>query len=131
MKNLNLTLALINNVVKYKDMNDTQLDQTFAALAHPVRRAILERLSGGTASVNELAAPFEMSLPAVSRHIKILERAGLITRSQSAQFRPCRLELEPLKALVSWTEQYRQIWEARFDQMDHLIKQNGKTKDAE
>ncbi len=112
-------------------MKDAELDNTFAALAHPVRRAILDRLSKGNATVNELAAPFDMSLPAVSRHIKVLEHAGLISRGQTAQFRPCQLEPEPLKAVASWTDQYRKIWEKRFDHMDQVIKQLGKAKNAE
>ncbi len=98
------------------------LDATFSALAHPARRAILSRLAAGQATVNELAAPFDMSLPAVSKHIKVLEYAGLITRGQDAQFRPCTLNTEPLKALASWTDQYRPIWDARFDQMDTALK---------
>lgn len=112
-------------------MDDAALDQTFSALAHPVRRAILDRLSKGDATVNELADPFEMSLPAISRHIKVLEQAGLISRGQNAQFRPCHIEAEPLKAVASWTEQYRQIWDARFDRMDQIISQMGTTKHAD
>lgn len=111
-------------------MENTHLDETFAALAHPVRREILARLSKGEATVNDLAEPFEMSLPAVSKHIKVLERAGLISRGQHAQFRPCRLELEPLKAIVSWTEQYREIWDVRFNRMNSVLEQLGNTKDA-
>lgn len=99
------------------------LDQTFSALAHPARRAILARLAAGQATVNELAKPFDMSLPAVSRHIKVLEHAGLITRGQDAQFRPCRINAAPLKALSSWTAQYRHIWDAKFDEMDACLKQ--------
>ena len=99
------------------------LDQTFAALAHPVRRQILMQLAKGDATVNELAAPIEMSLPAVSKHIKVLERAGLINQTQNAQFRPCRLNPQPLEAVAAWTEQYRPIWEARFDQMTSVLKQ--------
>lgn len=103
-------------------MPDTSaLDQTFAALANPTRRAILARLAQGSASVNELAAPFDMSLPAVSKHIKVLERAGLIMQGQNAQFRPCHLNPEPLQALASWTEQYRPIWDAKFDKMDECL----------
>lgn len=105
-------------------MSDTTLlDDTFAALANPTRRAILARLASGAATVNELAEPFEMSLPAISKHIKVLENAGLIMRGQTAQFRPCTLNVEPLEALASWTEQYRHIWEARFDKMDDVLKQ--------
>ena len=105
-------------------MNNTaHLDAAFSALAHPARRAILARLAVGDATVNELAAPFEMSLPAVSRHIKVLEKAGLISQGQDAQFRPCTLNAEPLRAVASWAEQYRPIWEARFDQMEDCLKQ--------
>lgn len=103
--------------------DDDRLDQTFAALAHATRREILARLAEGEATVNELAEPFNMSLPAISKHIKVLERAGLITRGQKAQFRPCTLDATPLKAVSNWTEQYRHIWEARFDQMDDYINQ--------
>jgi DNA-binding transcriptional ArsR family regulator len=100
-----------------------QLNDTFAALANPTRRAILARLASGNATVNELAAPFDMSLPAISKHIKVLERAGLITQSQRAQYRPCTLNPVPLEALASWTEQYRHMWEASFDRMDDYLKQ--------
>ncbi|MBL4870922.1 MAG: winged helix-turn-helix transcriptional regulator [Robiginitomaculum sp.] len=99
--------------------NITNLNETFAALANPTRRAMLERLVDGDATVNELAAPFNMSLPAISKHIKVLEHAGLITRGQKAQYRPCKLNTVPLEALASWTEQYRLIWEARFNRMDN------------
>ena len=100
------------------------LDAAFSALAHPARRAILDRLSRGEATVNELARPFEMSLPAVSKHIHVLEEAGFITRGKNAQFRPCSLNAEPLAAVVNWTEQYRHIWGARFDQMAKLLETN-------
>lgn len=103
--------------------NTAQLDSTFSALAHPVRRAILLRLTEGEAGVNELAAPFEMSLPAISKHIKVLEVAGLITREARAQFRTCHLNAAPLEALSAWTDQYRPIWEARFDVMDTIINE--------
>ncbi|MEO0945396.1 MAG: metalloregulator ArsR/SmtB family transcription factor [Pseudomonadota bacterium] len=99
----------------------TQLDQAFAALAHPARRAILSQLSRGEATVNQLAEPFEMSLPAVSKHIRVLENAGLIKRGRNAQFRPCRLNAGPLQAVAEWTDQYRHIWDLRFDLMDQLI----------
>ncbi|MCB8924472.1 MAG: winged helix-turn-helix transcriptional regulator [Ardenticatenaceae bacterium] len=102
---------------------DEILDQTFAALASTTRRAILDRLSEGGATVNELAEPFNMTLPAISKHIKVLERAGLIQRGQKAQYRPCTIDATPLKAVFTWTEQYRTIWEARFDQMDEYLKQ--------
>lgn len=98
------------------------LDAAFAALAHPTRRAILARLAEGDATVNDLAAPFDMSLPAVSRHIRVLEDAGLISRSRTAQFRPCRLNPAPLEAVANWTDQYRPIWEGRFDAMDAVLK---------
>lgn len=102
-------------------MPSNTLDQTFAALAHPVRRDMLARLSKGHASVNELAAPFDISLPAISKHIKVLERAGLITQGKRAQFRPCALNAAPLEAASAWIEDYRIIWEARFDQMDAIL----------
>ncbi len=99
------------------------LSLTFAALANPTRRAILARLAQGEATVNELAEPFDMSLPAISKHIKVLERAGLIIQGQKAQYRPCKIDATPLKEISNWTEQYRHIWEARFDQMDDYIHQ--------
>ena len=99
-----------------------QLDAVFAALANPTRRAILARLAEGEATVNDLATPFDMSLPAVSKHINVLENAGLVTRGKDAQFRPCNLNAEPLEAIANWTDQYRHIWEARFDVMDKIIK---------
>ena len=102
---------------------DDILDQTFAALANSTRRAILARLADGEATVNELAQPFDMSLPAISKHIKVLERAGLITQGQKAQYRPCTIDVSPLRVISKWTEQYRHIWEARFDQMDSYINQ--------
>ena len=103
--------------------DDDRLSQTFAALANSTRRAILARLAEGEATVNELAAPFNMSLPAISKHIKVLERAGLIIQGQKAQYRPCTIDGTPLKEISQWTEQYRHIWEARFDQMDAYINQ--------
>ena len=99
-----------------------QLDATFAALAHPVRRAILAQLSEREATVNELADPFDMSLPAISKHLKVLETAGLITRGRTAQYRPCRLNPAPLKEIANWAELYRPIWEARFDKLDNILK---------
>ena len=98
------------------------LSATFAALADPTRRAILARLSTGEASVNEIAAPFDMSLPAVSKHLKVLERTGLITRGRDAQWRPCRLHAEPLKGVATWVEHYRAFWEQRFDRLDEYLK---------
>lgn len=100
----------------------SQLDAAFAALSNPTRRAILLRLTQGQATVNTLAEPFDMSLPAVSKHIRVLENAGLITRGKDAQFRPCKLDVRPLQAVASWTDQYRHIWEARFDAMDEILK---------
>ena len=103
--------------------DDDRLSQTFAALASSTRRAILARLAEGEATVNELAEPFNMSLPAISKHIKVLERAGLIIQGQKAQYRPCTIDVTPLKEISSWAEQYRHIWEERFDQMDNYINQ--------
>lgn len=100
---------------------DDQLDATFSALAHPARRAILAQLAQGTASVNALAEPFEMTLPAVSKHIRVLEKAGLIIREKNAQFRLCKLEPGPIREISSWTEQYRHIWDTRFDMVDALL----------
>jgi DNA-binding transcriptional ArsR family regulator len=99
------------------------LSTTFAALADPTRRAILARLSDGESSVNELAAPFEISLPAVSKHLKVLERAGLIERGRTAQWRPCRLQAAPLKQVDEWVETYRRHWEARFDRLDDYLRE--------
>lgn len=104
-------------------MPTDQLTKTFSALADPTRRAILARLTSGEASVTELAQPFEMTLPAVSKHLKVLERAGLITRGREAQWRPCRLEAEPLKNVAAWLEGYREIWEARFDRLDAYLSE--------
>jgi DNA-binding transcriptional ArsR family regulator len=102
-----------------------QLDSVFAALADPTRRAILGRLAAGEASVTELAQPFAMSLPAVSKHLKVLERAGLIARGRDAQWRPCRLELGPLRDVADWMEPYRRIWDESFSRLDeHLVRMN-------
>jgi DNA-binding transcriptional ArsR family regulator len=98
------------------------LDRTFAALADPTRRAIVERLADGEASVTELAAPFAMSLPAVSKHLKVLEKAGLISRGRRAQWRPCRLEPEPLKEASDWLQEYRRLWEERLDRLDEYLQ---------
>jgi DNA-binding transcriptional ArsR family regulator len=100
-----------------------RLDTTFAALADPTRRAILARLTAGEASVNELAAPHDMSLPAISKHLKVLERAGLVVRGRDAQRRPCRLAPEPLREVAEWTERYRRHWEEKFDRLDDYLKQ--------
>ena len=98
-----------------------QLSTTFAALSDPTRRKILSRLVNGEATVTELAEPFPLSLQAVSKHLKVLERAGLITRGRTAQWRPCRLEAQPLEDLAEWLERYRQLWEGSFDRLgDHL-----------
>ncbi len=97
------------------------LSATFAALSDPTRRAILARLAQGEATVNELAAPFDISLPAVSRHLKVLERARLITRAREAQWRRCRLAPQPLKEAADWMERYRAFWEARFDALDRFL----------
>jgi DNA-binding transcriptional ArsR family regulator len=99
------------------------LDRTFAALADPTRRAILTRLASGQASVTELAEPFAMSLPAVSKHLKVLERAGLISRGREAQWRPCRLEPAPLKDVADWVEEYRGLWEARLGRLDDYLRE--------
>ena len=100
-----------------------RLDATFTALADPTRRAILARLAGGDASVLELTKPFAMSQPAISKHLKVLERAGLITRGRDAQRRPCRIEGKPLADASSWLENYRQIWEANFQRLDALLEE--------
>jgi DNA-binding transcriptional ArsR family regulator len=100
-----------------------QLDATFAALADPTRRAILARLALGEASVNELTQPFEMSQPAISRHLKVLEQAGLISRGRDAQRRPCRLETRPLSEATGWLEHYRALFEARFQRLDDLLEE--------
>lgn len=102
-------------------MHPDHLSATFAALADPTRRAILARLAQGEASVMELAQPFQMSLPAVSKHLKVLEKAGLISKGRAAQWRPCRLEAEPLGEAAGWIETYRRFWERRFDRMDAYL----------
>ncbi|WP_425418700.1 ArsR/SmtB family transcription factor [Oricola indica] len=99
-----------------------QLDATFAALANPTRRALLAHLAKGEATVNALAEPFDMTLPAVSKHIRVLEKAGLVTRGKDAQFRPCKLNADPLRVVADWTDQYRDIWEARFDAMAGVLQ---------
>src|SRR5262245_57238254 len=99
-------------------IDEDRLDETFAALANSTRRALLARLARGAATVNELAEPFAMTLPAISKHIKVLERAGLVIRAQQAQFRPCALDAAPLQEVSTWADQYRPVWEARFDRMD-------------
>jgi DNA-binding transcriptional ArsR family regulator len=104
-------------------ISDDQLSGTFAALANATRRAIVARLAEGEATVNELAAPFELSLPAISKHLKVLERAGLVVRGQRAQFRPCALDAARLQEVSSWADQCRAVWEARFDRMDDHLTQ--------
>src|SRR5881398_2364421 len=104
-------------------MPDHHLDATFAALADPTRRAILARLTSGEASVTELAKPFEMSLPGISKHLKVLQRAGLIARGRRAQWRPCRLEAGPLKDVADWVGQYRRFWTASFDRLDDYLRE--------
>jgi DNA-binding transcriptional ArsR family regulator len=100
-----------------------QLSTTFAALADPTRRAILARLARGECSVTELAEPFEMSMPAVSKHLRVLERAGLIARGREAQWRPCRIAAGPLKEVADWTDRYRHIWEQRFDRLESYLQE--------
>lgn len=108
-------------------MPPDQLSATFAALSDPTRRAILVRLSSGEASVTELAEPFEISLPAVTKHLKVLERAGLITRGREAQWRPCRLRAKPLREVADWVDQYRAFWEQSLDRLgDYLERSGGK-----
>jgi DNA-binding transcriptional ArsR family regulator len=116
------TDQLINREVQLNATAD-RLDHTFAALADPTRRAILARLAGGEASVTELAAPFAMSLPAVSKHLKVLERAGLIARGREAQWRPCRLKAEALHEAADWVENYRQFWEQSLDRLDDYLRE--------
>src|SRR5881394_4606233 len=103
-------------------MSLDHLSTTFAALADPTRRAILARLASGAASVTELAEPFKMSLPAVSKHLKVLEHAGLISRGREAQYRPCRLEPQTLIQVDAWLAEYRRLWEARFDRLDAYLR---------
>jgi DNA-binding transcriptional ArsR family regulator len=103
-------------------MTPDHLSTTLSALADPTRRAILARLATGETTVLELAEPFDMTLPAVSRHLKVLEHAGLITRGREAQWRPCKLNAKPLGELADWVEQYRQFWEQSFDRLDDLLK---------
>jgi DNA-binding transcriptional ArsR family regulator len=115
-----LTHRLCNRKVEY-EMADT-ISTTFAALADPTRRAILARLALGETSVTELAEPFEMSLPAISKHLKVLERAGLISRGREAQWRPCKLEARPLQQAADWLDDYRRFWEESFDRLDVYLK---------
>jgi len=103
-------------------MRADRLSATFAALADPTRRAILARLVSGERSVTELAEPFDMSMPAVSKHLRVLERAGLIARRKEAQWRRCRIDAGPLKDVANWTERYRHVWEERFDRLDKYLQ---------
>ena len=103
-------------------LDEARLDETFGALANSTRRAILARLAEGEASVNDLAAPFNLTLPAISKHIKVLEHAGLITRGRRAQFRPCTIDPAALAEVAGWAEQYRHIWDDRFDRMDRYVQ---------
>jgi DNA-binding transcriptional ArsR family regulator len=110
-------------------MDEDRLNDTFAALADPTRRAILGRLVGGEATVTELAEPFAMTLPAVSKHLKVLEKAGLITRGREAQWRPCRLEADPLREVADWLDGYRRFWERsqeRFGRLDDYLREAGR-----
>ena len=109
-------------------IEEDRLDETFGALANSTRRAILARLAEGEATVNELAEPFALTLPAISKHIKVLERAGLVTRGRQAQYRPCALDAAPLERVSTWAEQYRPVWEARFDRMDEYLTELRRTK---
>ncbi|SRR5712692_5996289 len=111
----------MNGVIR--NMSPDRLSSTFAALADPTRRAILARLASGESSVLKLAEPFDISLPAVSKHLKVLERAGLIERSREAQWRPCRLQATPLKDIADWVEYYRRHWEDSFDRLDAYLKE--------
>ena len=109
--------------MSYINPSPNRLDATFMALADPTRRAILARLAGGDASVNELAAPFALSQPAISKHLKVLERAGLISRARDAQRRPCRIEATPLAEADGWLECYRSLWEGNFQRLDTLLEE--------
>lgn len=112
-------------------VTEERLDSTFAALANVTRRAMLARLAEGEATVTELAEPFQLSMPAISKHLKVLERAGLIVRGQQAQYRPRTLDPTPLEEVSTWAEQYRPVWEARFDRMDSYLRQlNPNDKDV-
>lgn len=119
---MNLTSWLLNQTV-YNNMQPDRLSNTFAALADPTRRAILARLAEGETSVTELAQPFRMSLPAVSKHLKVLERAGLVERGREAQWRPCRLAPAPLRDVADWVTQYRKFWEGSLDRLDSYLRE--------
>ena len=119
---------MVMHSLAYARMAPDRLDATFAALADPTRRAILSRLAAGEASVTELAQPFAMSQPAISKHLKVLERAGLISRSRAAQRRPRRLEPKPLAEAIVWLERYREYWEASYQQLDSLLREMKSTR---
>ncbi|MGH2607725.1 MAG: ArsR/SmtB family transcription factor [Tepidiformaceae bacterium] len=110
-------------LLSYEPLSPIKLDATFAALADPTRRAILRRLATGEASVTELAKPFAMSQPAISKHLKVLERAGLVSRGRDGQRRPVRLEAEPLAEANQWLEEYRQLWERNYERLDALLEE--------
>ena len=111
-------------------LTEERLDRTFAALSDPTRRAILARLASGEASVTELAAPFDMSLPAVSKHLKVLERAGLISRGRERQWRPARLDATPIEEVAEWADRYRRFWDERYDRLDEYLGElQGRGKD--
>ncbi|WP_457282120.1 ArsR/SmtB family transcription factor [Polaromonas sp. P5_D5] len=112
-------------------MTPDTLNKAFAALADPTRRAIVARLASGEATVNELAAPFDMTQPSISKHLKVLERAGLISRGRAAQTRPCRLEAAPLKEVASWMALYRNVWEDSFDRLDAFLQPDTSTSSAQ
>lgn len=112
-------------------MTPDTLNRAFAALADPTRRAIVARLASGEATVNELAAPFDMTQPSISKHLKVLERAGLISRGRAAQTRPCRLEAAPLKEVASWMALYRNVWEDSFDKLDAFLQPDTSTSSAQ
>lgn len=111
-------------------ITEDRLSEIFAVLANATRRAILARLAQGEATVNELAKPFDLTLPAVSKHIKVLAGAGLVVRGHRAQYRPCAIDATPLQEVLNWTEQYRPVWEARFDRMNDYINQLGPRQEA-
>ena len=112
-------------------VDEDRLSETFAALANSTRRAILAHLSDGAATVNELAEPFDMTLPAISKHIKVLELAGLVVRGRHAQYRPCALDASPLAEVSSWAERYRPVWEARFDRMNDYLEKLQRRREGE
>jgi DNA-binding transcriptional ArsR family regulator len=117
-------------MVQYETATDP-LSSVFAALADPTRRAILDRLTSGEASVSELSEPFDMSMPAISKHLKVLERAGLIARSRDAQWRPCHLDPAPLKTAAEWIDHYRRFWEQSFDRLDEYLRELKKKEKAD